>query len=156
AIPAVVRQVENDAIGILVFDLVESVRIVLRRAAEISGAGIDDFLGRFIEVVDPHAEMHEAEIIVRESGNLTGLVFQQRDIDRAVWNGAADAGPTDRLHPQSLLSAVGGLIAAGGGLWQRCSPPRACFVPAIVSGSANSAFMAAFTLVTIAAGVPAG
>src|SRR5580692_4409262 len=110
--PAVVGQIEDDAVRVLVFDLVEGVRIVLRPAAEISGAGVGRLLGGFVEIVDPHAEMHEAMIALVEARNVA-VVFQQRHVDRSVGDVAADAGFADALHAERFLEELCGLVGIG-------------------------------------------
>src|SRR5690349_9825436 len=45
AAPAVMRQVENDAIRGFVFDFIEGVWVVVRPAAKIGGARVDCLLG---------------------------------------------------------------------------------------------------------------
>src|SRR5580693_5339945 len=110
--PAVVGQIEDDAVRVLVFDLVEGVRIVLRPAAEISGAGVGRLLGGVFEIVDPHAEMNQAEIALVEARNVA-VVFQQRHIDGAVGDVAADAGLADALHAEGFLEELCGLVGIG-------------------------------------------
>src|SRR5580692_7952155 len=110
--PAVVGQIEDDAVRVLVFDLVEGVRIVLRPAAEISGAGVGRLLGGFVEIVDPHAEMNQAVIALVEARNVA-VVFQQRHIDGAVGDVAADAGLADALHAEGFLEELCGLVGIG-------------------------------------------
>ena len=61
--------------GILVFDLVEGVRIVVGLAGEMGGAGVGRLLGGLFEIVDPHAEMHQAVIALVEARNVA-VVFQ--------------------------------------------------------------------------------
>ena len=112
AAPAVVRQVEDDAVRVLVFDLVEGVRIVVGLAGEIGGAGVGRLLGGLVEIVDPHAEMHEAMIALVEARNVA-LVFQQRHVDGAVGHIAADAGLADALHAESFLEELCGLVGIG-------------------------------------------
>src|SRR5271155_5224493 len=73
--PAVVRQIEDDAVRILVFDLVEGVRIVVGPAAKMSGARIGRLFGGFLEIVDPQAEMHQTMIALVKAGNLA-VVFE--------------------------------------------------------------------------------
>src|SRR5579862_5074564 len=112
--PAVVRQVEDDAVRVLVFDLVEGVRIVLRPAAEISGAGVSRLLGGLVEIVDPHAEMNQAMIALVEARDVA-VVFQERHIDGAVGDVAADAGFADALHAEGFLEELCGLVRIGNG-----------------------------------------
>ena len=112
AAPAVMRQVEDDAVRVLVFDLVESVRIVLRPAAEISGAGVGRLLGGLFEIVDPHAEMNEAMIALVEAWNVA-VVFQERHVDRSVGHVTADAGLADALHAERFLEELCGLVGIG-------------------------------------------
>src|SRR5580692_4354634 len=112
AAPAVVRQVEDDAVRVLVFDLVEGVRIVLRPATEISGACVSRLLCGLVEVVDPHAEMNEAMIALVEARNVA-VVFQERHIDGAVGDVAADAGLADALHAEGFLEELCGLVGIG-------------------------------------------
>src|SRR5580693_4504902 len=99
AAPAVVRQIEDDAVRVLVFDLIEGVRIVIGLAAEMGGARVGHLLRGLFEIVDPHAEMHQAVVALVEARNVT-VVFQQRDIDGAVGHVAADAGLADALHAE--------------------------------------------------------
>src|SRR5580704_16242345 len=70
AAPAVVRQVEDDAVRVLVLDLVEGVRIVGGLAGEMGGASVGRLLGGLVEIVDPHAEMHQAVIALVEARNI--------------------------------------------------------------------------------------
>src|SRR5580700_4065712 len=114
AAPAVVRQVEDDAVWILVFDLIEGVRIVVGLAAEMGSARIGHLLGGLFEIVDPHAEMHEAMIALVEARNIA-VIFQERHVDRAVGHVAADAGFADALHAERFLEELCGLV----GIWNR-------------------------------------
>src|SRR5215472_3021051 len=57
AAPAVVCQIEDDAVRVLVLDLVEGVRIALGSAGKMHAAGVGHLLRGLLEVVDPHAEM---------------------------------------------------------------------------------------------------
>src|SRR5580692_6026101 len=110
--PAIVGQVEDDAVRVLVFDLVEGMRIVVGLAAEMGGAGVGRLLGGVFEVVDPHAEMHEAVVALMEARNVA-VVFQQRDIDGAVGHVAADAGLADALHAERFLKELRRLVRIG-------------------------------------------
>src|SRR5580700_5817687 len=112
AAPAVVRQVEDDAVRVLVFDLVEGMRIVVRPAAEIGGAGVGRLLRSFLEIVDPHAEMHEAVIALVKARHVA-LVFQKRHVDGAVGHVAADAGLADTLHAERFLEELRRLVRIG-------------------------------------------
>src|ERR1700674_239887 len=60
--PAVVREVEHDPVGVPVFGLVERIRRC-RPPRQIGAAGIHDLLFGRVEVVDPDAEMIEAELL---------------------------------------------------------------------------------------------
>src|SRR5580704_15578671 len=112
AAPAVMRQVEDDAVRILVFDLIEGVRIVIGLAPEMGGARVGHLLRGLFEIVDPHAEMHQAVVALVEARNVT-VVFQQRDIDGAVGHVAADAGLADALHAERFLKELCGLLGIG-------------------------------------------
>src|SRR5580704_311459 len=114
AAPAVVRQVEDDAVRVLVFDLIEGVRIVIGLAAEMGGARIGHLLGGLFEIVDPHAEMHQAVVALVKSRNIA-VVFQERHVDRSVGHVAADAGLADALHAERFLKELCGLV----GIWNR-------------------------------------
>ena len=90
------RQVEDDAVGIAVF------RFVIgfwrgRAAAEIGAAGIDHLLFGGVEIIDPHAEMRDAEPLVLR------LDLQQRDIDRFVRQEPPASRLADDLHIERLL-----------------------------------------------------
>src|SRR5580700_10503679 len=61
--PAVVGEVEHHAVGIAVLRLVERIRRG-GPAREVGAARIHDLLFGRIEIVDPHAEMVEAELLV--------------------------------------------------------------------------------------------
>src|SRR5690242_301584 len=74
--PALVGQVEHEAGRRLVLRLVEGVRRG-RAAGKIFAAGVDHLLFGFIEIVDPHAEVIEAELLV-------AFFLQQRDVEDAV------------------------------------------------------------------------
>src|ERR1700739_1059689 len=54
--PAGMREVEHHAVGVAILGLVERVRR-RRPAGQIAAAGFGDLLLRFVEIVDPHAEM---------------------------------------------------------------------------------------------------
>src|SRR4051812_17181376 len=82
--PALVGEIEDDPERVLIFCLVEG---ILRGGAafEIGAASIYDLLLCCIEVVDPHAEMIEADLFVP-------LLLKQRDIDHAIGEIDAAAG----------------------------------------------------------------
>src|SRR5262245_38924495 len=96
--PALVGEVEHDPQRIAIFRLVVGVR---RRglAFEVGAAGVEHLFLRGVEVVDPHAEVVEADLLVR-------LLLEKRDIDRAV--GEIDATPrgTGALEVKGLLEEL--------------------------------------------------
>ena len=97
---------------VLVFDLIEGMRIILRRAAEITGTGIHRLLGAFLKVIDPHAEMHQAVIALVKAWNLV-VVFQQRNIDGAVGDVAADTSLADPFMPKASSKNFAALSGSG-------------------------------------------
>src|SRR5262249_7136751 len=64
--PARVGEIEHDAVGVLIFDLVIGVRIVVDAAHVMGAAGGHHFLGRFVKIVHPHAEMNVPIVAGRE------------------------------------------------------------------------------------------
>src|SRR5580704_10986006 len=61
--PAVMGQVKHHAVGVAKFCLVERIRRG-RPARKIGAAGLRDLLLRFVEIIDPHAEVIEARLLV--------------------------------------------------------------------------------------------
>src|SRR5262249_1990934 len=102
AAPAIMCQIENDAVWAPVFDLVEGVRIIVRPAAKTGGARIGHFLRCLFEIVDPHPEMNEAVIPLGKTGNLV-IIFQKRYIDGAIRHITADSRFADALHAEGVL-----------------------------------------------------
>src|SRR5579862_981202 len=84
--PALVRDVEDDAVGVAELLLVIERVLVLGQVEEELAAGGLDVLPRLVEVVDDEAEMMGADIVLAAllAGGVVGLVVQQRQVDRAV------------------------------------------------------------------------
>ena len=103
--------VENDPVRILVFHLVEGIRVVILTAHEIGAARLLDLLGGLVEIVDPHAEVNEP--VVRLAGGHPGYVagkLQQGDVHRAVAHIESEAGLAGTLHPERLLEKLSRLF----------------------------------------------
>src|SRR5689334_878069 len=94
--PARVGEVEHDAERVLVLRLVERVGRG-RPARQIGAASVDHLLLGRVEVVDPHAEMVDTDLL------LLGLLLEQRHVDGAVRH--VDAAPrgAGALHVERLL-----------------------------------------------------
>src|SRR5262245_47539019 len=74
AAPAGMGEVENNPVGILVFHLIESIRIVILTAHKVGAARLLDLLGGLVEIVDPHAEVDESVLGLagRHPGEVAG------------------------------------------------------------------------------------
>src|SRR5919109_3207384 len=107
AAPARMGEVENNSVRILVFHLVESIRVVILPAHEVGAARLLDLLGGLVEIVDPHAEMNEPVIRLagRHSGYIAGKL-QQGDVHRAVTHIEPDTGLAGAFHPKRLLEKL--------------------------------------------------
>ena len=100
-------EIEHDAVGVLIFDLVIGVRIVVDAAHVMGAAGGHHLLGRFVKIVHPHAEMNETIMAGRETGHLAGEL-EQRHVDGAVGDVKPDAGAAGDLHAERLLKEFRG------------------------------------------------
>src|SRR5579871_531438 len=107
--PARMSEVEDDAIGVLVFDFVIGVRIVVDAAHIVGAAGGHHLPGRRIEIVDPHPEMNEAVVPGRETWDFTGEL-EQRDVDGAVGHVKPDAGTPGNRHAERVLKKFRGFF----------------------------------------------
>src|ERR1700730_10541840 len=107
--PARMGEVEDDAVGVLVFHLIIGVRIVVGAAHVVRAAGSHHLLGRCVEIVNPHAEMNEAIMAERKTGHFAGKL-QQRHIDGAVGHVKPDAGAPGNRHAERLLKEFRGLF----------------------------------------------
>src|SRR5580692_8418427 len=88
ALPAVLGNVENDAVGVLELALEIAVTFVAEIEEEFAAGGLDFLLG-LDEVVDLEAEMVRADktfgiFQVRGRGAGAGGEIEEREIDRAV------------------------------------------------------------------------
>src|SRR5215467_1952299 len=99
--PASMGEIEDDAVGVLVFDLVIGVWIVVGAAHVIGAAGSHDLLCRLVEIVDPHAEMNEAIIAGGKTRHFAGEL-KQGDVDSAVGHVKSDAGAAGNRHAERL------------------------------------------------------
>src|SRR5215467_15644707 len=99
--PARMGEVEDDAVGVLIFDLVIGVWIVVGAAHVIGAAGSHDLLCRLVEIVDPHAEMNEAIIAGGKTRHFAGEL-KQGDVDSAVGHVKSDAGAAGNRHAERL------------------------------------------------------
>src|SRR5262249_42230694 len=75
----------------------------LRAAGEILAAGVDHLLLGLVEIVHPHAEMVDADLLV-------ALLLEQRDVDGAVGDVEPAPGLARDLHVEGLLEELGGLL----------------------------------------------
>src|SRR5215470_16646860 len=107
--PASMGEIKNDAVGVLIFDLVVSVRIIVGAAHVIGTAGGQDLLCRLVKIVDPHAEMNEAIMAGRKARNFAGEL-EQSDVDGAVGHVKSDAGASGNCHAECLLKEFRGLF----------------------------------------------
>src|SRR5262245_48696065 len=111
--PAGVGEVEHDAERILVLGFVIGVRVGggawgfgLRPAGEILAAGIDHLLLGLVEIIHPHAEVIDADLLVP-------FLLEQRDVDGAVGDVEPAPRPARHLHIEGLLEELGGLFRIG-------------------------------------------
>src|SRR5262249_47599360 len=88
--PASMGEIEDDAVGILIFYLVIGIRIVVGAAHVIRATRSQHLPGRLVEVVDPHAEMNEPVMAGREAGHFAGKL-EQRHVDGSVGHVKPDA-----------------------------------------------------------------
>src|SRR6266849_7338216 len=100
--PARVGEIENDAVGVLIFDLVIGVWIVVGAAHVMGAAGSHHLVGRFVEIVHPHAEMNETIMAGPEPGHFAGKL-EQRHVDGAVGHVKSDTGAAGNPHAERLL-----------------------------------------------------
>src|SRR5262252_191188 len=107
--PARMGKVEDDAIGVLIFDLVVGVRIVVGAAHVIGATGSYHLLGSLVEIIDPHAEMNEAIVAGRKTRHLTGEL-EQSNIDGAVAHVKPDARAARHRHAESFLEEFSGFF----------------------------------------------
>src|SRR5260221_1189785 len=107
--PSRMGEVEDDAVGVLVFHLVIGVRIVVGAAHIVRAPGRHHLLGRCVEIVDQHAEMNEAIMDRRKTGHFAGEL-EQGDIDGAVGHVKPDAGAAGNRHAERLLKEFRGLF----------------------------------------------
>src|SRR6267378_2059899 len=84
--PALLGDVEDDAVGVLVLDLEVRVFLVLAEREEELAAGRLDALLRRLEVIDLEAEVVRADEIggVLEARARLALVLEEREVDDAV------------------------------------------------------------------------
>jgi hypothetical protein len=103
--------VEDDPIRILVFHLIESIRVVILTAHEIGAARLLDLLCGLVEIVDPHAEVDEPVVRLagRHSGDVAGKL-QQGDVHCAVAHIESEAGLAGAFHPERLLEKLSRLF----------------------------------------------
>src|SRR5712692_9982081 len=114
ACPARVGEIEDDAVGVLIFDLVIGVWVVVGAAHVIGAARSHHLLGRFVEIVHPHAEMNETVMAGRETGHFAGKL-EQRHIDGAVRHVKPDTGTASNLHAERLRKEFRGLFRVRNG-----------------------------------------
>src|SRR5450830_529736 len=112
AAPAVIGEVADDAVGILVFDFVKDVAFDRHFAHVVFAAGLLDLLARIDDVVDPDADVMQAdELAATIAGGFVGLVVQQRQRHGAV--AQIDAARQRRIGLAYLLEAESLLIKLG-------------------------------------------
>src|ERR1700730_161313 len=109
--PAGVGEVEHDAERILVLGLVVGVRggarsCRLRPASKILSARTHDLLLRLVEIVHPHPEVINADLLVP-------FLLEQRDVDGAVGDVESTAGLARHFHIERILEKLGGLFRIG-------------------------------------------
>src|SRR5215475_7575017 len=109
--PASVGEVEHDAERILVLGLVVGVRGGARSrrlwpAGEILAARAHDLLLRFVEIVHPHTEVVDADLLV-------AFLLEQRDVDGTVGDVEAAPSLTRHFHVEGVLEKLGGLFRIG-------------------------------------------
>src|SRR6516162_1337588 len=109
--PAGVGEVEHDAERILVLGLVVGVRSGarsrrLRPAGKILATRAHDLLLRFVEVVHPHPEVVDADLLVP-------FLLEQRDVDGAVGDVEPTPGLARHFHVEGVLEKLGGLFRIG-------------------------------------------
>src|SRR5215831_4406730 len=107
--PASMGEIEDDAVGVLVFDLVIGIRIVVGAAQVIGATRSQHLLCCFVEIVDPHSEMNEPMMASRETGHFAGKL-EQRHVDGSVGHVKPDAGAAGNLHAERLLKEFRGLL----------------------------------------------
>src|SRR6266446_3919072 len=107
--PARVGKIEDDAVGVLIFDLIIGVWIVVGAAHVVGAARRHHLLGGFVETIHPHAEMNEAIMAGRETGHFAGKL-EQRHINGAVRHVKPDAGTARNLHAERLHKEFRGLF----------------------------------------------
>src|SRR5262245_46663292 len=114
--PALLGDVEDHAVGVLVLDL--EVGLVLglaQREEELAASGLDALL-RLLQVLDLEAEVVHADEArrVREARSCLALVLEQREIDHAVGEVAARAHLevflADAVQVEDLLVERGGAL----------------------------------------------
>src|SRR5262245_2761005 len=109
--PAGVGEVEHDAERILVLGLVVGVRAGarsrrLRPAGQILAARAHDLLLRFVEIIHPHSEVVDADLLVP-------FLLEQRDVDGAVGDIEPTPGLARHFHVEGVLEKLGGLFGIG-------------------------------------------
>src|SRR6266511_874792 len=109
--PAGMGEVEHDAERIPVFGLVVGVRAGarsrrLRPAGKILAARAHDLLLRFVEIVHPHPEVVDADLLVP-------FLLEQRDVDGAVVDVEPAPGLARHLDVEGVLEKLGGLFRIG-------------------------------------------
>src|SRR6516164_6088754 len=109
--PAGVGEVEHDAERIPVLGLVVGVRggarsRRLRPAGKILATRAHDLLLRFVEVVHPHPEVVDADLLVP-------FLLEQRDVDGAVGDVEPTPGLARHFHVEGVLEKLGGLFRIG-------------------------------------------
>src|SRR5262245_28217176 len=109
--PPGVGEVEHDAERILVLGLVIGMRGLpglggLGPAGQILATGADDLLLGLVEIVHPHAEMIDADLLV-------ALLLEQRDVDGAVGDVEPAPGLAGHFHVEGFLEELGGLFRIG-------------------------------------------
>src|SRR5919197_4067572 len=111
AAPARMGEVENNSVRILVFHLVEGIRVVILPAHKGGAARLLDLLGGLVEIVDPHAEVDEPVVGLtgRHPGDVAGKL-QQGDVHRTVAHIEADTGLAGAFHPKRLLEKLSRLF----------------------------------------------
>src|SRR5947209_9846283 len=109
--PAGVGEVEYDAERILVLGLVVGVRggarsRRLRPAGKILSARTHDLLLRLVEIVHPHPEVIDADLLV-------AFLLEQRDVDGAVGDVEPATGLAGHFHVERVLEKLGGFFRIG-------------------------------------------